>query len=508
MTVPYTFADQTDTIPLSELDDNFAAVGASNNISYTPAGTDAVVSTVQTKLRETVSVKDFGAVGDGVTNDTTAIQNAVNSAYAAGVDLYIPPGTYLITSTITLANNNLTMYGEGWSSVIKKNADFDGIVITGNSCVLRDFAVNGNNKNNSGVGIKGDNNRVKALQVFGNNVHGIYRDGQATTCRQNVVEQCYVHNNNGVGISCNTAPDSFTIGCTSTLNGLEGITDDLPSYRSGIVGNYLSDNCQIGGVGGIGIDKANNAAITGNVVNNTRSNLPGICFQNNVGNTNYCTITGNSLANNTGGGILMGGNTTSGFFCFDNVLSANTFQANTSFDIRLPASNFGNTVTGLQSNAIVLDANAAGQNPKSGYRCQFRVFNNTLRSNVTGDGTEYTMPFNGDTSNIGTRVVAGVFTAPITGVYQMNSSVRLEGGSGQTSGIIKIISAGSITQTAQSGNDIGTGGSSVLQMTVSDVFFLRKDDTVTVVVAGFGGAKNMDIVASAVTAYFSGVLVG
>ena len=469
---------------------------------------NAVGRTVNAKLQESVSIKDFGAVGNGVANDTTAIQNAVNAAYAAGVDLYIPPGTYLITSTITLANNSLTMYGEGWSSVIKKNAGVDGIVITGNYCVLRDFTVDGNSQNNSGVGIKGDDNRVKGLQVFGNNVHGIYRDGQATTCRRNVVEQCYVHNNDGIGISCNTAPDSFTIGCVSTFNGLEGITDDLPSYRSGIVGNYLSDNCQIGGVGGIGIDQANNSAVTGNVVNNTQSSLPGICFQNNVGNTNYCTITGNSLTNNTGGGILMGGNTTSGFYCFDNVLAANTFQNNTTFDIRLPAGNTANTITGLQGNAVVLDINAAGLNTKSGYRCQFRVFNNTLRSNVTGDGTEYTVPFDGETSDIGNRVAAGVFTAPITGVYQLNSSVRLEGGAGQTSGIIKIVAAGSISQTAQSGNDTGTGGSAVLQMTVSDVFFLQRGDTVTVAVAGIGGAKDMDIAASAVTSYFSGALVG
>jgi len=56
--------------------DNITPVGDASLVSYLPAGTGAVITTVQDKLRESVSVEDFGAVGDGVTNDRIAINNA------------------------------------------------------------------------------------------------------------------------------------------------------------------------------------------------------------------------------------------------------------------------------------------------------------------------------------------------------------------------------------------------------------------------------------------------
>ena len=72
---------------------------ASYNLSllgsnYNQGGTGAVARTTASKLQESVSVKDFGAVGDGVTDDTAAIQAADAIAVAAGAVLKFPPGTY------------------------------------------------------------------------------------------------------------------------------------------------------------------------------------------------------------------------------------------------------------------------------------------------------------------------------------------------------------------------------------------------------------------------------
>jgi Endopolygalacturonase len=55
-------------------------------------------------LRESISVKDFGAVGDGVTDDTAAIQAAIDAVYGMGGGrLLFPSGTYKVSaSSLTL----------------------------------------------------------------------------------------------------------------------------------------------------------------------------------------------------------------------------------------------------------------------------------------------------------------------------------------------------------------------------------------------------------------------
>jgi hypothetical protein len=77
------------------------SVGVTNAslVIYTPAGTNAVATTVQTKLRESISVLDFGADRTGATNSTTAFTNAWAEANPQAV--FVPKGTYAITGTVT-----------------------------------------------------------------------------------------------------------------------------------------------------------------------------------------------------------------------------------------------------------------------------------------------------------------------------------------------------------------------------------------------------------------------
>ena len=51
-----------------------------SGITFTQTGTGATTTTVDSKLKDVVSVKDFGAVGDGVTDDTTAIAASITAS--------------------------------------------------------------------------------------------------------------------------------------------------------------------------------------------------------------------------------------------------------------------------------------------------------------------------------------------------------------------------------------------------------------------------------------------
>ena len=110
---------------------------SSSNVTYLPAGTGAVITTVQAKLRQTVSVIDFGAVGDGVTNDAAAIQAAI-AALPSGIQGTLQfeggkaynigsssPGVLINKSMIVEGNGAVLLYASAAAgSAVEINANF------------------------------------------------------------------------------------------------------------------------------------------------------------------------------------------------------------------------------------------------------------------------------------------------------------------------------------------------------------------------------------------------
>ena len=85
----------------------------SPKVTFTQAGTGATQRTVESKLQDVVSVKDFGAVGDGVADDTAAFTVALSSENV----VHVPVGVYRITSSLSFQNTDIV--GEGWGAIIE-----------------------------------------------------------------------------------------------------------------------------------------------------------------------------------------------------------------------------------------------------------------------------------------------------------------------------------------------------------------------------------------------------
>lgn len=94
---------------------NIEGASGSSLIGYTASGTGAVVRTLLDKVREFPTLEDFGAKGDGVTNDTTAVQDAINH----GGCIWAKAGTYIISS-VSFIGKSVILIGDGEDKTIFK----------------------------------------------------------------------------------------------------------------------------------------------------------------------------------------------------------------------------------------------------------------------------------------------------------------------------------------------------------------------------------------------------
>ena len=267
--VPNQFANETTPVELVKLDENFAAfqsASGSSLVGFNNGGSGATTRTAQVKMGDIVSVKDFGAVGDGIADDTTAIQAAcVNPA-----DVFFPAGVYLVNNLDIPSNTSLYREKNNQSVIKRKNNGTGNVFIS---------VSNRSNVKFSNLTIDGN----KANQT--NAAHNISFVG----CEQVTVEHCLIKNAKAVS-------GGFGAGIAFS----DG-TNDTELKQSRIAFNTI-ETCD---GAGIYINKDSFISITDNLL---KANEDGVLAINFVFPPvqyvqNYFTVTNNRCVNNEGVGI-------------------------------------------------------------------------------------------------------------------------------------------------------------------------------------------------------------
>lgn len=270
--------------------EQLAASTGSTLIGTIQTGTGAVARTVDAKLKETVSVKDFGAVGDGVTDDTAAIQAAYNYIGQTRGVLYFPEGVHICSGLdLGIGELSCTFQGESNRSYIKLK----------------------NNSNRSLFSISSDNpyqHVFKKLRLSGNKDNQASGDYIVKVLDRSIgvgygigisIEDVYVDDGYGGGVYIGLRRGG------STLSNLMVLNCGTTSSQHGIFINtydVFMENCHFGNSSGYGI-----------------------C----IDNASQIQIFGVNSYHNSEGGLLIGAN------CTDVAYSVGSFDRNKKYGIYL-----------------------------------------------------------------------------------------------------------------------------------------------------------------------------
>ena len=133
-----------------------------------------------------VNVKDFGVKGDGITDDTLAIKNAITYCEENQIDLFFPKGKYLVNSTLYINIEKMSLYGIGGETTIIINNDFTGDVL------LYLYAKNGTwDYRNKRIRTLGS---MSLINNGNNEVSGIRTSGEINTDYEGHVDRITVKN--------------------------------------------------------------------------------------------------------------------------------------------------------------------------------------------------------------------------------------------------------------------------------------------------------------------------
>ncbi|WP_395317017.1 glycosyl hydrolase family 28-related protein [Variovorax sp. UC74_104] len=224
-------------------------------VGYKSTATGAVGRTLAAKLSEIISVKDFGAVGDGVTDDAAAIQAALTHAYGlGGATVMLPKGVYIVGAALVLRDNT-TLQGAGLgATIIRQKAStalsstvqtLNAYSLFGTSSIvgppainIRDLTIDGNRQ----TGATGDGLAIYAPLFSIDNIEVCNTSGTGIRtefgtpgaiphgyCAQSNMNNSWIHDCNSAGVRWGGPADASIVNCNIYRNLIYNLWLALPA---------------------------------------------------------------------------------------------------------------------------------------------------------------------------------------------------------------------------------------------------------------------------------------
>ena len=257
------------------------------------------------------NVIDYGAKGDGITDDSNAIANAI----IGGGIVLIPPGTYKLENAVNL-ESDLHIIGYGAVLYVDRpNApetlELPALIFSTDSssvglrdCIIEGLEITGNATFKSvGITLRQSRNItstvinrvvIRNCHIHGLGFRGINAIGAASGdspfghgTPDITVDTCQIHDCVGHTI-CNSGTGMKVFNCRVYNSGSECISVDNGCYRFFIDNSYF-ENARAG-AGCISIDESNSVFITNSIFNQPNHDRPAIRCNNSSGNVNNIMI--------------------------------------------------------------------------------------------------------------------------------------------------------------------------------------------------------------------------
>ena len=467
------------------------------DVVYDPPFAGSASTNVEAKLAQAVSVKDFGAIGDGVADDTAALQAALDYAFPLRKPVHIPTGTYLYSSLTGLDQNNITVVGDGSNNTVLKCSSAGIALDIGTSAGFR-----------QGV-------NISRFTVEGNaNTSIIIR---ATAIARSMWSDVNVREADpvaGIGFvfrGCSLNKFDFLV-CSQDRNAMTNVPLEAFNIQAlapfGNSANNTWTNLYAEGAGNyVGVSSINiGVRISGGTQNVFVGGSPESCKTWGLlvaNNCNYNTFLGTGFENLNaiGGDFSDGGNMSRYVNCYSSqkaVLQGELSEIAGGFFERVQIDSVAlkNKVHDIILNHWATGAGGlydfgTGTETQNVYDEDAGVYLSDIyprfllqtlatQNNITGAGSAYTMPFNAiydDNDNTN----GTVFTAPVKSRYQLETTLTLSGITDAATYItVSIVTtARTYTTTKRLNLPVGTH---VNQISVSAVADMNVGDTAYVVV--------------------------